>query len=411
MNDREKKRLSRQLTAQVGNLEGQDGPELSLSVTSACCALLKAADSTAMISQMDQGSFDALYAQFLRMGGEVEKFFQGAASRFRDAVHASAHKERLESLRRSREEADQLRDELTQINRELKKIEKKMAADRSQLEKAQADLRDAEEALHTLQKMMEACSQNKIDAQQEANQALARQFAENSKTLRELEEEHVHLTEQLRQTEETIAGLPEDNKELLRTYEEKQVLLERISAAQVECSPEKQAEMQQEIDRLSPLVEENQQAVTVLSDRLNDLKEQFVHYDAERQTLTTNVLELVERSMGDLQQAVQGHEEVLAGIRETAETLQARLTDCLELRQRYRDWLEADVNPLEAMIAAVDQLEREELRKTLDPGRISQVRQLRSEVEERLRSLDAILQRCAGAVHLDQEALNKRARR
>lgn len=36
MNDREKKRLSRQLTAQAGNLEGQDGPELSLSVTSAC---------------------------------------------------------------------------------------------------------------------------------------------------------------------------------------------------------------------------------------------------------------------------------------------------------------------------------------------------------------------------------------
>lgn len=411
MNDREKKRLSRQLTAQAGNLEGQDGPELSLSVTSACCALLKAADSTAMISQMDRGNFDALYAQFLRMGGEVEKFFQGAASRFRDAVHASAHEERLESLRRSREEADQLRDELTQTNRDLKKIEKKMAADRSQLEKAQADLRDAEEVLHALQKMMEACSQDKIDAQQEANQALARQFAENSKTLRELEEEHVHLTEQLRQTEETIAGLPEDNKELLRTYEEKQALLERIRAAQVECSPEKQAEMQQEIDRLSPLVEENQQALTVLSDRLNDLKEQFVHYDAERQTLTTNVLELVARSMGDLQQAVQGHEEVLAGIRETAETLQARLTDCLELRQRYRDWLEADVNPLEAMIAAVDQLEREELRKTLDPGRISQVRQLRSEVEERLRSLDAILQRCAGAVHLDQEALNKRARR
>ncbi|MDY4954713.1 MAG: hypothetical protein SO073_08735, partial [Candidatus Onthomonas sp.] len=217
--------------------------------------------------------------------------------------------------------------------------------------------------------------------------------------------------EQLRQTEETIAGLPEDNKELLRTYEEKQELLERIRTAQLECSPEKQAEMQQEIDRLSPLVEENQQAVTVLSDRLNDLREQFVHYDAERQTLTTNVLELVERSMSDLQQAVQGHEEALAGIRETAETLQARLTDCLELRQRYRDWLEADINPLEAMIAAVDQPEREELRKTLDPGRISQVRQLRSEVEERLRSLDAIIQKCAGAVRLDQEALNKRARR
>ena len=411
MNDREKKRLSRQLTAQAGSLEGQDGPELSLSVTSACCALLKAADSTAMIGQMDQGSFDALYAQFLRMGGEVEKFFQGAASRFQDAVHASAHEDRLESLRRSREEADQLRAELTQTSRELKKIEKKIDTDRSQLEKAQADLRDAEEALHTLQKMMESCSQEKIDAQQEANQALAQQFAENSKTLRELEEEHVRLTEQIRWTEETIAGLPEGNKELLRAYEEKQELLERIRAAQVECSPEKQAEMQQEIERLSPLVEENQQAVTVLSDRLNDLKEQFVHYDAERQTLTTNVLELVERSMGDLQQAVQGHEEALAGIRETAETLQARLADCLELRQRYRDWLEADINPLEAMIAAVDRPEREELRKTLDPGRISRVRQLRSEVEERLRSLDAIIQKCAGAVRLDQEALNKRARR
>lgn len=411
MNNREKKRLSRQLTAQAGNLEGQDGPELSLSVTSACCALLKAADSTAMISQMDQGTFDTLYAQFLRMGREVEQFFQGAASRFQDTVHASAHADRLENLQKSREEADKLRAELTQASQDLQSMEMQMAADRSLLEKAQADLRDAEEAQSALQKMMEACSQDKIDAQQAANQVLAQQFAQDSKRLSELEAENVRLTEQLHQTEETIEGLPERNKELLRTYEEKQALLERIRAAQVECGPEKQTEMQQEIDRLSPLAEESQQAVTVLSDRLSDLKEQFVHYDAERQILTTNVLELLEQSMGDLQKAIEGHKEELTKIGSTADTLKAHLADCLEMRQRYRDWLDADSNPLEAMIAAVGRPESEELRKTLDPGSISRVRQLRSEVEERLRTLDTIIQTCAKAVRLDQDALNKRARR
>ena len=411
MNNREKKRLSRQLTAQADNLERQDGPELSLSVAAACCALLKAADSTAAISQMDQETFESLYAQFLRMGGELEQFFCEAAGRFQGTVSSSAHADTLEKLRKSCKEADALRAQLVQTRQDLKKVETKMAADRTLLEKAQADLRDAEEAQRTLQKMMETCSKEKIDAQKAVNQALAQQFAQDSRALEELEKEQVNLTEEIRQTEETIAGLPQRNKELLQTWEEKQALLERIRKAQVECSPERQVEMQREIERLSPMVEENQQAVTVLNDRLNDLKEQFVHYDRERQILSTNVLDLWEQSMGDLQTTIADHEGELNKIRATADTLNERLMNCLETRQQYREWLDADSTPLEAMIVAVGRPESEELRKDLDPGRIGQVRQLQTEVEERLRALDAILQTCAGAVRLDQEALNKRARR
>ena len=410
MNAKKKKQLSRQLKEQAAALEQQDGSALDLSMASAGAALLRAVGTVAD-EKMPQEDFESLYAQYLSLGQIVEDFFRGAESRLRTEAESQSCKESLEKLTSGRRDAERIRQEISGTKDAQRELDSELAKLRTKREDAQKKLDDAQTEWDSLQKLMEGCSQEIIDAQRKKNEVLKEKFISASATLRDLENAHTQTETDLTRIEQKIAALPEENQRLLDSYEEKRELLERLETARIACSPEKQAELEERIKAISPEVEENQQAAEVLADRLEDLEEQNVRYDRERQTLSTNILDLLENALGDLSRTLTDHEGRLEEIRLRAETLADRLAGCLETRRRCQDWLDADVDPLEAMVAAVGRPEAQQLRKTLDPGGLQEVRQLRSEVEERLRRLDEILGRCVTAVRMDQDALNKRARR
>ena len=56
--------------------------------------------------------------------------------------------------------------------------------------------------------------------------------------------------------------------------------------AKIEYSVEKQKELQQNIDDITPIVEENKVATEILQNRIESLKGQNTKYDSERHTLT-----------------------------------------------------------------------------------------------------------------------------
>ena len=409
MNAREKKRLSHQLVDQASALIQQDDPALGLSMASVSAAMLKVAGSTA--EKMNPHDFDALYAQYFRVGQEVEAFFHAAEGRFHTEADSDSCRATLENLKEGREAAEKIRREIAQAAQDREKVEEELHQAQEELKKLQEDMSSAEDDRDSLQKLMEGCSREKIAAQLAENEALTVAFNAASTELRGLKAQHEETTQKLTQVNAEIAALPEENHQLLEKFEEASALLQRLEEVHVTCSPERQAELQQQIETLSPEVEENQQATQILTDRLADLNEQYVQYDQQRQTLSTNVLELLEKKLGDLSRALTDHENRLGQISEQARQLTDRLADCMETRRRCQDWLDADITPLEAMIAAVGRPEAKTLCQTLDPGSLDEVRQLQSEVRVRLQRLDDILNRCAAAVHLDQESVEKRARR
>lgn len=404
MNTRQKKLLSQQLLAQAKVLEQQEGPQLAVSVTAACSALLKAV--SADVETMDPASFENLYASFSRLAQQTEAFFEGAQVRLQAGVQTPG-----QELSDKRQQAEQLRARLEEADQAVRELEHRLADDRARLEEAQKRMADAEEAHSTLCRLLDDCSDEKIAARLAGNELLKERFAEANLRMHTLTNEHDRLLQQLHELETDMEKIPQQNRELVERCGEQEKLLERLRNAFEIYSPEGQAALQKEIDALSASVEENQQAAQLLKSRLDDLQAQHTEYDAARQTLSTNLLDLLQRSMGDLQTALDDHEEKLSTIRTQAETLTGRLAACLETRRRCSDWLDADITPLEAMIRAVDRPEAAELRRTLDPGSIHQVQQLYTEIEQRLQQLDDILRKCTDAVRLDQGALDKLARR
>ena len=59
------------------------------------------------------------------------------------------------------------------------------------------------------------------------------------------------------------------------------------------------------------------------------------------------------------------------------------------------------------MARALERTEAAELRKTLDPGALSRVQTLRTEIRQRLEDLDQILDICSKAVGLDQTMVDR----
>ena len=209
------------------------------------------------------------------------------------------------------------------------------------------------------------------------------------------------------------AGHPEANDPTVELAR-KLVLKERppLTAAELaKLSPEKQAALKEEIERLSAETEENQRACRLLSDRLEGLRAADGESGETRERLACELLLRVQAALQGTEQALSEQEQTLAEARGQAEALEARFAACETERQRLSDWLEAEETPLQAMMRALEHPEAEQLRQTLDIGSVERVRALLEEARARLQELDEVLRRCAAAARLDRDALNRRARR
>ena len=150
-------------------------------------------------------------------------------------------------------------------------------------------------------------------------------------------------------------------------------------------------------------------AVDTLSNRINSLNEQQIIYDEKKQRLSTTVLELIEDSLEDLEGILIEHEASLLKIKETADTLAFKISECQKIREEYKNWFDVDISPLEAMIAALEYPENVSLRETLDVGQVSAIRGMMEQTGRNLEALDQILSKCAQTAQVDLERIRRRA--
>ena len=189
--------------------------------------------------------------------------------------------------------------------------------------------------------------------------------------------------------------------------------LEALRAAEADCSPENQAALQEEIDRLVPRVETLRTAAEALRERLAALRDSASTLDREKQILESDVLCCMEGCLSGLEDLVEEHREALEAVRRRADDLSGRVRDCEALRRSYQAWWDDVRTPLERMEEALTAqgVDASSLRATLDPGQCAQVRQFNRQTEEALQALDRILESCYAACQQDQDRLENRVGR
>lgn len=413
MDSREKKKLKRQLEAQIVTLEKQEGASLAVSVVTACRGLLKMAGEVP-IAQFTESEFQELYASYLSLAKCVENFHNEASSRLKKDSASNEKNEVADRLKRALAEVSANRMSLDAAEREWKEVK----AANLKLESEIADLKNAIQNEKKRSVTLENSRSGmlaKAEAQKKNNEAILALAEEQKNILAQLQKNEEELLLQnekiqadIEKTQAAIAAMPEENAVLLGQYEEKAAALEKLRRAKTDCSPAVQASLEEQITELVPVVEELQTSYDVLSGRLHDLKARKIHFDRENQTLASNILTLTESALSSLSHVLDEHHEALTEVQKTADILSEKTKRCLELRDGYRDWFGVQETPLAAMIRATALPESASLKETLDIGTLNTVKTLMENVGNDLESLDRILQACSAAVREDRQNVLRR---
>lgn len=402
MESRKKTLLIRQISALGEAMKQQSDVEAAISAADLCSALLQTTNDA--IPSMNADELEDLLARFSGINQQLSTFFQLAHGKTEIDKELADAVQRRKTLQ---QEEDALRKKLNHAQEETARLENQLQSDTAALSQLQARLQKAETNHKEILAEMRKYSPEQTALLEQENERQQAQILHAEAGKKELEATRDELSARLQELTKEIDAIPAETRELERQYTEHDAQLKRLRSIADLYSPEKQAELEKQLEALKTSAKENQDAIHSLKSRLETLNMQVSSSDDERQELSSQLLDKLEDSMSGLQRDLSDHEDRLAGIRRNADTLRQRLSACLTERRQLHDWLDTDVTPLEVMARALERTEAAELRKTLDPGALSRVQTLRTEIRQRLEDLDQILDICSKAVGLDQTMVDR----
>lgn len=402
MESRKKTLLIRQISALGEAMKQQSDVEAAISAADLCSALLQTTNDA--IPSMNADELEDLLARFSGINQQLSTFFQLAHGKTEIDKELADAVQRRKTLQ---QEDDALRKKLNHAQEETARLENQLQSDTAALSQLQARLQKAETNHKEILAEMRKYSPEQTALLEQENERQQAQILHAEAGKKELEATRDELSARLQELTKEIDAIPAETRELERQYTEHDAQLKRLRSIADLYSPEKQAELEKQLEALKTSAKENQDAIHSLKSRIETLNMQVSSSDDERQELSSQLLDKLEDSMSGLQRDLSDHEDRLAGIRRNADTLRQRLSACLTERRQLHDWLDTDVTPLEVMARALERTEAAELRKTLDPGALSRVQTLRTEIRQRLEDLDQILDICSKAVGLDQTMVDR----
>ena len=402
MESRKKALLIRQISALGEAMKQQSDVEAAISAADLCSALLQTTNDA--IPSMNADELEDLQARFSGINQQLSTFFQLAHGKTEIDKELADAVQRRKTLQ---QDDGALRKKLNHEQAEIARLEKQLQSDTAALRQLQARLQKAEAKHKEILAEIRKCSPEQTALLEQENERQQAQILHAEAGKKELEATRDELSARLQELTKEIDAIPAETRELERQYTEQDAQLKRLRSIADLYSPEKQAELEKQLEALKTSAKENQDAIHSLNSRLETLNIQVSSSNDERQELSSELLDKLEDSMSGLQRDLSDHEDRLAGIRRNADTLRQRLSACLTERRQLHDWLDTDVTPLEVMARALERTEAAELRKTLDPGALSRVQTLRTEIRQRLEDLDQILDICSKAVGLDQTMVDR----
>lgn len=409
--------IARQLQALATYLPGMADEDLLPTILDACDGLLAEVQKRRpAVSQLDQADLAQLMSGYTNISGHVGRF----AGEIESSLGLGSAGQQLTDSMRTLADMQQKHSADTVQLKKLKANIEEQARINAGLEQNVSQYRNQLEMLKNfhagLLSMQQSCSPQAIAKQESVNAGLLLQVTQQQQTLKDLEKQQQTLDGQLGGLRQKIASvqaaidtLPAENTRLLEEYDSRKERLSRLQKAQTDCSPQKQQELEDEIASLKPQTEELERRMAQLENHRDHLSETKTMLDRQNQTMQTNVLELLNDSLGELNLLMTEHRSDLAAIKKEADDYQKTLDECRSIRADYADWCGADRSQLDAMLRALDQRESMELSKTLDVRNQDRIRKLFDQVENSLKELDRILTDCAAASRRDLSEIERKA--
>ena len=409
--------IARQLQMLASALPTMAEEDLLPAVLDACDGLLAEIQRRSPpIDQMDDVERAQLMGGYGNIFDRVESFAQKAedalgVEKTRRALTAGILK--MEDLQRKQIELDE---KLNEVRQKTAYLDGEIKSLQPRVETAQQEYHNLQAVHNGLLLMQEEFSPEKIEAQRKSNSELLQQVTKQNLELNSLQAEEKkqqagldQIRRDITDTKNRIEAIPEEHFRLLQEYEQKQAYLERLQRAQQDCSPEKQQALAEKIAKLQPVTENLEAEMGQLQNHYDRLSRAKTELDQQNQILETNLLELLEESMGELNLVMADHRRELFAVKQQADEYQQSLDECRDIRRGYSDWFGADRVQLNAMLAALDRRENLQLSGSLNVRCQNKVRKLFGQVESNLEELDRILKACAVASRKDQADIERKA--
>ena len=380
-----------------------DDDELMLALLDTCSALLdeveKRRPAVADMDRMERSEYTIGYRQISGLIGNYARELQDADPSTAPVEDPADHIAQLESLRT-----------------EIAAQHSRNADLRAEVERSSSELKSLQAFYATMMDMGKTCTREIIDAQKEQNKNILVDISKRQEELNALETEERKLVDQLnqinaaiRQVEDKIEQIPDMHKNLVAVYTAKQEELELLQNARELCSAEKQVDLEKQILEIKPVVEKLEQQMNTLNSQLKNFRESHTELDRENQILRTQLIDCIDKAMGELGLVLQEHQQTLAEIQCQADTYRNSLAECERSRNGLVQWLGSDRRQLDAALAAIDRQEYTNLQQTLNISTQNQVCDAFAQARTALEQVDRILAQCALAAQKDQAAIRKAA--
>ena len=380
-----------------------DDDELMSALLDTCSALLDEVEhrrpAVANMGQMERSEYTIGYKLISDLVG-----------------HYAQELQKAESINISKDTPVDYMAQLDQMRRDIEAQRDRNQALEAEVEKQRSELKSLCNFYDSMIKMSQMCSPDIIESQKEENRRLSTEVGKQQQALEDINAQKLQqsalllkIKDQIKHVEDEISRIPDEHKNLIAAYDAKYKELERLQKAQELCSEEKQTEVEQQILALKPTVEKLEQQMNALSGQLQSIVNSRTELDRENQILSTNLLDCIDKAMGELGLAMMEHQQALAEIRHQADTYRNSLAECERLRSGLVQWMGSDRKQFDAALAAIDRQEYTNLKQILDIRTEEHVKTAFTQAGEALAQVDRILAKCAQAAQKDQAIVKRRA--
>lgn len=405
-----KREMAEQLQALAAVMEELPDVQMTSVVLSSCAYMLESLGSGGKpLAELTALESSELMGGYVQVANCVDRFAEEARRQLGYSAAAELRDQAMVKL--EQEKAAQER-----LHRETYRLQLESVAVQTEIRMLQQELAEAEKELAELQEVQ---ANQKSRAALCAPEVLAELRQQTEAQEKELEQHETELTVLTRRKMEleaklsavcaAIEQLPLEHRTLLDQQLERESYLKRLQNIAEECSAENQLALKEQIEELEPRARELKETAQQLRGVLSKLQQCVTEYDEETEHLSTDVLNVVQQHMDQLQQLLPDHRETLREVQEAAGEMETSLKECTELREEYAVWFDLDRRPLDAWLKAIEMPEYTNLKEVLNLKESRRVTVLTKQITSALQELDRLLAACTAAIRKDQKDIERKA--
>ena len=412
MEKKEINSIKLQLENQAKLISNQEGNVLSESLAKISSFMLHRSIKELDLEQMDADSLEDMSGFFEEIADCIQLFLEKTGGRNKDSTSDLA--KLMLKVNKAEEEYKEWGEQISS----LKRRNADLAANN---EAAEEDYNKAKEENDRLNKEALRYTEDIIRGLKEENTSLALENAKKDGQVQEIARRRKSLTEGNKALQAKIDVWPEEEKKLLSERQNLEKIITDLKNVYETCSPEKQKELQKQIDDLKEQTEKEQKACEKLQSVIEEngnLLNKIVDFYSEQKK---HAEEQDEKAASQLALLVKSYKingekkrEALENIKKDADAMETNLARCRELSKQYESWLNGVETPLVSMAKVLNLMpeDTEKLREAMrkSDGELMKVKEIKSKAESvrvTIQQMQDLLDSCAKASAEDYKASRK----